>query len=110
MQLLVFILSLLIGFALGQIHSSASADVPIKILNKEDSKVSEYIDANGKNLNIEDQNQNKIANAKIYASKKGKKYYIEGVCDGNISPKNKVYYNSVALAISSGKSKAAACP
>lgn len=46
---------------------------------------------------------------RIYASSKGKRYYIEGVCDGNISPKNKVYYKSTASAIAAGKTAAASC-
>ncbi len=46
---------------------------------------------------------------RIYASSKGKKYYIEGICDGNISLKNKVYYKDEQAAINNSKTKAAGC-
>ncbi len=60
--------------------------------------------------NVDGQNNtNNKSVGRIYASSKGKKYYIEGICDGNISPKNKVYYKDESVAIKSGKAKAAGC-
>ncbi len=60
--------------------------------------------------NVDGQNNtNNKSVGRIYASSKGKKYYIEGICDGNISPKNKVYYKDENSAIKSGKVKAAGC-
>lgn len=52
---------------------------------------------------------NPISVGKIYASSKGKKYYIEGLCDSNVSVKNKIYYKDEATAVASGKQKAAGC-
>ncbi len=46
---------------------------------------------------------------RIYGSSKGKKYYIEGLCDGNVSDKNKVFYKSENDAKAKGKSRAAGC-
>ena len=60
------------------------------------------------NNNMSDASKN-IQVGRVYASSKGKKYYIEGLCDGNVSSKNKVYYKDEAAAQGSGKTKAAGC-
>ena len=50
-----------------------------------------------------------FALGRIYGSSKGKKYYIEGLCDGNISDKNKVFYKKEDDAKAKGKMRASAC-
>ena len=54
-------------------------------------------------------NTNSFDLGRVYGSSKGKKYYIEGLCDGNISNKNKVFYKSEDDAKSKGKSRASSC-
>lgn len=91
--------------------------IPILIINTfgASSRVSSvfvinYADASTNYANVSAQNDSLHVNfGRIYASSKGKRYYIEGLCEGRVSAKNKVYYKSEAEALKSGKTKASSC-
>lgn len=78
-----------------------------------DNKNVEIISSSSSNLETKLKtdivNYDKQSVGRIYASNKGKKYYIEGICDGNISLKNKVFYKDEDSAIKGGKAKATGC-
>lgn len=126
MYIIIFSLSIFIGFFAGKVEGSTDSSVPIQFVTANIQPSSyvggqtdtnlQYSDSITGNDPVKDSASTeepvgsvKNSSGRIYASSKGKKYYIEGVCDGNISVKNKVYYKSIASAVAAGKSRAAAC-
>ncbi len=84
------------------------------IINKDKLESSFTINPSPKDMDTTQITSSEVINkvisvGKIYASNKGKKYYIEGLCDSKISIKNKVYYKDESAAIENGKQKAAGC-
>ena len=96
-------------------NNKQDININFSSLNKDNILNSTNIESNNSQIEIK---QGVVTNTvgdtsqsigRIYASSKGKKYYIEGICDGNISLKNKVYYKDENSAIKSGKTKASGC-
>ena len=98
-------LLLIISFILGKESVIHNIKNKIQIVNYQDN-------AQNADSSLNQQttfNLNTASIGRVYASSKGKKYYIEGICDGNISDKNKVFYKDEKSAMSNGKSKASGC-
>lgn len=113
MYIIIFVLSMFIGFFSGRMYSYSNIYPAAKLViqNPQNSiqNMNNYADLIIPTALEGASSTAKAAAGRIYASSKGKRYYIEGVCDGNISPKNKVYYKTIAAATAAGKTRAAGC-
>lgn len=102
-------LLLIISFILGRESTVSSIQNESYITSSKPSSTELNINLNQENILYTTDRTNTISIGRIYASSKGKRYYIEGLCDGNISDKNKIYYKDEQSAIANGKSKSSGC-